>query len=192
MLKSLEIIRRDIKLAKQILSGNEDAFKEFYDKNHVNVYGVCIRILKQSDLAEDMCQQTFIQAWKKISIYKGEARLSTWLHRIAVNECLMYLRKSRVKWEKTSLEDESVEVVLANLHHSQTPKIGLSIDLENAIKELPKGYKEVLILKDVEGLEHGEVAKTLGCSDGNSKSQLHKARLRMRELLNKRNNPRIA
>lgn len=138
--------------------------------------------------AEDLTQEAFLQLFRKISTFRGESAFSTWLHRLAVNVVLMRLRK------KTGSES-SLEEVTEPDEESGGPrkdfgapdlKLSGSIDrvnLRRAVEQLPAGYKAIFVLHDVQGYEHNEIADILGCSIGNSKSQLHKARMRLRELL---------
>ncbi len=137
--------------------------------------------------AEDLTQEAFMQLFRKISTFRGESAFTTWLHRLTVNVVLMHLRKKVP--DQVSI-DESIE----GAEETGPPReledkdlrLAGSIDrvnLERAISNLPVGYRTIFILHDVEGFEHNEIAKMLGCSIGNSKSQLHKARMRLRELV---------
>jgi len=138
--------------------------------------------------AEDLTQEAFLQLFRKISTFRGESAFSTWLHRLAVNVVLMKLRKKSGK-------ETSLEQVTEPDEESGSPrrdfgeldlKLSGSLDrvnLQRAVDQLPPGYKAVFVLHDVQGYEHNEIADIMGCSIGNSKSQLHKARMRLRELL---------
>jgi len=138
--------------------------------------------------AEDLTQEAFLQLFRKIATFRGESAFSTWLHRLAVNVVLMQLRKKRCPEISLDATNEPGEEASRPLMELGGPDLRLSgvldhINLSKAIKQLPDGYKEVFILHDVEGYEHKEIAGILECSIGNSKSQLFKARLRLRELL---------
>jgi RNA polymerase sigma-70 factor (ECF subfamily) len=138
--------------------------------------------------AEDLTQEAFLQLFRKIGTFRGESAFSTWLHRLAVNVVLMKLRKKSGK-------ETSLEQVTEPDEESGTPRrdfgtvdLRLSgsldrVNLQRAVDQLPPGYKAAFILHDVQGYEHNEIAVMLGCSIGNSKSQLHKARMRLRDLL---------
>ena len=138
--------------------------------------------------AEDLTQEAFLQLFRKISTFRGESAFSTWLHRLAVNVVLMKLRKKSGK--ETSLEQvtEPDEESGGPRRDFGAADLKLSgsldrVNLERAVGQLPPGYRAVFVLHDVEGYEHNEIAEIMGCSIGNSKSQLHKARMRLRELL---------
>jgi RNA polymerase sigma-70 factor (ECF subfamily) len=138
--------------------------------------------------AEDLMQEAFLQLFRKIGTFRGESAFSTWLHRMTVNVVLMRLRKK-------SLPTDSLEETLDPDAEGNSPKrdvgapdLRLSgavdrVNLERSIEQLPPGYRAVFVLHDVQGYEHNEIADIMGCSVGNSKSQLHKARTRLRELL---------
>jgi RNA polymerase sigma-70 factor (ECF subfamily) len=138
--------------------------------------------------AEDLTQEAFLQLFRKISTFRGESAFSTWLHRLAVNVVLMRLRKKT--GSETSLEEvtEPDEEGGGPRRDFGGPDLGLSgsidrVNLQRAVEQLPAGYKAVFVLHDVQGYEHNEIADIMGCSIGNSKSQLHKARMRLRDLL---------
>lgn len=137
--------------------------------------------------AEDLSQEAFMQLYRKISTFRGESAFTTWLHRLTVNVVLMHLRKK--------VPDQlSIDEPIEGAEETAPPRdledrdlrLAGSVDrvnLERAIANLPAGYRTIFILHDIEGYEHNEIAKILGCSIGNSKSQLHKARMRLRELV---------
>ncbi len=142
--------------------------------------------------AEDLTQEAFLQMFRKIGTFRGEAAFSTWLHRLTVNLVLMRLRKKEL-WT-SSLDDAPTDAEDARPMEVGSPDSTLvgSVDrvtLEKAIEALPPGYRIVFQLHDVEGFEHREIAGMIGCSVGNSKSQLHKARLKLREMLQLRPEP---
>ena len=168
--------------------GDPVAFERLYQLHKGRVYSLCLRMVGNPAEAEDLTQEAFLQLFRKIHTFRGESAFSTWLHRLAVNVVLMQLRRKQlpqVSLEETIETDESGEGVKREPGADDLLLVG-SIDrvsLEDAIEQLPHGYRLVFLLHDVEGYEHNEIAKMLGCSIGNSKSQLHKARLRLRELL---------
>ncbi len=181
----------DFTLAQAATKGDMTAFEELYSRHHRRVYSLCLRMLQNTHEAEDLTQEVFIQLYRKIGSFRGDSAFTTWLHRMTVNQVLMHFRKRTVKFEKTTEEGETpVQIVLGTENSMKMPIID-KIALDNAIAQLPAGYKNVFMLHDVEGYEHEEVAKILGCSVGTSKSQLHKARLKMQKLLKKKTNPRL-
>ena len=181
----------DYELTQASSSGDMVAFEEVYNRHHRRVYAICLRMLKNSNEAEDLTQDVFIQLHRKIGSFRGDSAFTTWLHRLTVNQVLMHFRKRTVKFEKTTEEGETpVQIVRGSEKPGKMPVVD-KIALDNAIKELPKGYKNVFVLHDIEGFEHEEVARILGCSVGTSKSQLHKARLKLRKLLKRKAPPRL-
>ena len=173
-----------IERAKQ---GDGEAFKFLYDLHRRRVYSLCLRMTGNPASAEDLTQEAFLQLFRKIATFRGESAFSTWLHRMSVNVVLMQLRKKNlpvVPLEDT-MEGED-EGTIRKEPGAPDERLAGSIDrlqLQRAVDELPPGYRTIFVLHDVEGYEHNEIAGLVGCSIGNSKSQLHKARLKLRELL---------
>jgi RNA polymerase sigma-70 factor, ECF subfamily len=166
--------------------GDAEAFEVLYNLHKRRVYSLCLRMTANAAEAEDLTQEAFLQLFRKIATFRGESAFSTWLHRMAVNVVLMQLRKKGlpvVPLEETvDSEEETPKKELGGID----TKLAGSIDrmiLERAIEKLPPGYRTIFVLHDVEGYEHNEIAGMVGCSIGNSKSQLHKARLKLRDLL---------
>ena len=169
-------------------TGNAAAFEFLYQLHGRRVYALCLRMVGNPADAEDLMQEAFLQLFRKIGTFRGESAFSTWLHRMTVNVVLMRLRKK-------SLPTDSLEETLEPDAENSGPKrdvgapdLRLSgavdrVNLERSIEKLPPGYRTVFVLHDVQGYEHNEIAGIMGCSVGNSKSQLHKARTRLRELL---------
>lgn len=181
----------DYELTQASSKGDMIAFEEVYNRHHRRVYAICLRMLKSTNEAEDLTQDVFIQLHRKIGSFRGDSAFTTWLHRLTVNQVLMHFRKRTVKMEKTTEEGETPEQIV---HGSEKPSKMPVVDkiaLDYAIDQLPKGYKAVFQLHDIEGFEHEEVARILGCSVGTSKSQLHKARLKLRKLLKRKAPPRL-
>jgi RNA polymerase sigma-70 factor, ECF subfamily len=171
---------------EQAKQGNEAAFEVLYQLHKRRVYSLCLRMVSNPAQAEDLAQEAFLQLFRKIGTFRGESAFSTWLHRMTVNVVLMQLRKKGlpvVSLEETlEVDDEAPRKEFG----TQDVKLTGSIDrlqLQRAIDRLPPGYRTVFVLHDVEGFEHNEIAEIVGCSIGNSKSQLHKARLKLREFL---------
>lgn len=170
----------DLELAQASAAGEISAFDELYRRHQRKVYGLCLRMLGNVPDAEDVTQEVFIQLYRKSGTFRGTASLSTWLYRLTVNTVLMHLRTNRRKHREQPAEDEELEQVEG---WSPDGSVIDRIDLERAIRRLPPGYRAVFLLHDVEGYEHEEIADILGIAVGTTKSQLHKARLRLRKLL---------
>ena len=168
--------------------GDAEAFERIYRLHNRRVYALCLRMVGNTAEAEDLTQEAFLQLFRKIGTFRGESAFSTWLHRLAVNVVLMRLRKKTLA--QTSLEEvtEPDEDVGGPRKDIGGPDLRLSgsvdrVNLERAVEQLPPGYRSVFVLHDVQGYEHNEIATIMNCSIGNSKSQLHKARMRLRQLL---------
>ncbi|HKO99334.1 MAG TPA: RNA polymerase sigma factor [Pyrinomonadaceae bacterium] len=173
----------DHALAQAAGQGDMKAFEELYQRHNRRVYSLCLRMTHNVPEAEDLAQEVFIQLFRKIGSFRGDSAFSTWLHRLTVNQVLMHFRKRSVKLERTTEEGETpVQTVRGTENPNKMPVLD-RISLDRAIQKLPPGYREVFILHDVEGHEHGEIAKMLGVAEGTSKSQLHKARMKLRALL---------
>ena len=181
----------DFELTQAAAKSDMAAFEEIYQRHHRRVYSICLRMLQNTYEAEDLTQDVFIQLYRKVGSFRGDSAFTTWLHRMTVNQVLMHFRKRNVKYEKTTEEGDTPDQVVAGTADPDKMPIVDKIALESAIDQLPMGYKNVFVLHDVEGFEHEEVARILGCSVGTSKSQLHKARLKLRKLLKKKANPRL-
>jgi len=168
-------------------TGDAEAFQALYDRHKRRVYSLCLRMTANTAEAEDLTQEAFLQLYRKIATFRGESAFSTWLHRLSVNVVLMHLRKKALP--VVSLEESTQP------GEEDTPKkdfgaedvaLAGSIDrlqLQRAVESLPPGYRMIFLLHDVQGYEHNEIATIVGCSIGNSKSQLHKARMKLRDLL---------
>jgi len=177
----------EAELIERAKLGDAQAFQALYDKHKRRVYSLCLRMTANTAEAEDLTQEAFLQLYRKIATFRGESAFSTWLHRLSVNVVLMHLRKK-------SLPSVSLEETTQG-GDEDTPKkdfgaedlaLAGSIDrlqLQKAVDDLPPGYRTIFVLHDVEGYEHNEIATLVGCSIGNSKSQLHKARMKLRDLL---------
>jgi RNA polymerase sigma-70 factor (ECF subfamily) len=179
------LLNETLRLAQQ---GDAGAFEEIYRLHSRRVFSLCLRMLGDPIEAEDLAQEAFLQLFRKIHTFRGESAFSSWLHRLTANVVLMSFR--RKKAVVASLD----EVMRINEEDSAPrweiggPDLRLAgvfdrANLQTAVEQLPEGYKRMFLLHDVHGYEHNEIAEILGCSIGNSKSQLHKARKRLRELL---------
>jgi RNA polymerase sigma-70 factor (ECF subfamily) len=175
-------------LIRRAQQGDADAFADLFYAHKAKVYSLCLRMTSNSAEAEDLTQEAFLQVFRKLSTFRGDSALSTWLYRIAVNTVLMHFRKKslyQVSLDEPCSQNGDVRPVRREYGTRDVHLAGCidRITLLRAIRELPNGYRTVFLLHEVEGYEHQEIAKFLGCSAGNSKSQLHKAKLRIRQLL---------
>ncbi len=177
----------DFDLAQKAALGNISAFELLYERYHRRTYSLCLRMTSSPTEAEDLTQEVFIQLFRKIGSFRGESAFSTWLHRLTVNQVLMHFRRRSVKNEKTSDDGEIPEQIVPGTENQARMPVLDRIALTRAVAQLPPGYRSVFMLHDVEGYEHEEVARLLKISVGTSKSQLHKARLKLRGLLIKQN-----
>lgn len=172
----------DVELAARVVDGDRSAFEALYARHASRVYNIAWRMLGNDADAEDALQDVFLQAYRRMGSYKGEAALGTWLYRLGVNHCLDRLR-SRAGHEQRKTESlETVGDPRPPRAHASEAAVS-RLDLERAIARLPEGARAAFVLHDVEGFEHREVGAILGVSEGTSKSQVHKARLRLREWL---------
>jgi RNA polymerase sigma-70 factor, ECF subfamily len=165
------------------LRGELPRFEEIFNLHHRKVYAICLRMTGEATEAEDLSQEVFVQVFRKLDTFRGDSAFATWLHRLTINHVLMHFRKRRrTKGQLT----EDGELPERTIHDRNVLRGSAIIDrlvLHEAIVKLAPGYRAVLVLHDIEGLEHLEIANILGCSVGTSKSQLHKARMKMRSLL---------
>jgi RNA polymerase sigma-70 factor, ECF subfamily len=175
----------DVELARAAAAGDSAAFEKLYEQHHRRVYSLCLRMLGNATQAEDLTQEVFLQVFKKIGSFRGDSAFTTWLHRLTVNQVLMHFRRRGVKLEQTSEEGDFTNVIETPLQSTRRISMIDKLALDRAIAELPNGYRTVFVLHDVEGYEHEEISNLLAISIGTSKSQLHKARMRLRQLLNK-------
>jgi RNA polymerase sigma-70 factor (ECF subfamily) len=166
--------------------GDASAFEALYHLHKRRVYSLCLRMTANTATAEDLTQEAFLQLFRKIATFRGESAFSTWLHRMAVNVVLMQLRKKGLNVVPLEETMEGEEESAKKEPGAEDVHLAGSVDrlqLQQAIGELPPGYRMIFLLHDVQGYEHNEIADMVGCSIGNSKSQLHKARMKLRELL---------
>jgi len=165
--------------------GDPDCFEFLYNQHKRHVYALCFRITRNTAEAEDLTQEVFMQLFRKVATFRGDAAFSTWLHRVAVNVALMHLRRKSLPIAPEPLESQNADGAKKEFG-ANDENLAVTIDrivLERSVDRLPPGYRVVFLLHDVEGYEHKEIAKMMRCSVGNSKSQLHKARLKLRSHL---------
>jgi RNA polymerase sigma-70 factor, ECF subfamily len=173
----------DLELAARCRAGDADAFEELYRQHARRLFSLVMRMVGSAEDAEDLVQEVFLQAHRKLAGFRGESTLGTWLYRLTMNHCLDHLRGRQAKMSRAtgSLDDEDAIEPMAPA--PMVPQAISRLDLERAIDALPPGSRAAFLLHDVEGFEHREIADILGISEGTSKSQVHKARLKLRTLL---------
>jgi RNA polymerase sigma-70 factor, ECF subfamily len=175
-------------IIRQAREGKAEAFEQLYRRYSKRVYHLCLRMVKNEADAEDMTQEAFMRVFRKIHTFQGKSAFSTWLHRVSVNTVLMSLRKKKrveIPLENDDRYEEEPGVP-RQIPGGPDPSLAGLFDRENlkrVFRLMPDGYKRMVVLHDVFGYEHNEIASLMNCSVGNSKSQLHKARVRMRNLL---------
>jgi RNA polymerase sigma-70 factor, ECF subfamily len=168
-------------------TGDATAFEHLYRAHSRRVYALCLRMTRNFSLAEDLTQEAFLQVFRKVQSFRGESAFSSWLYRLVFNLVLMKQRIKRLN--ETPLEEtrgtEDDAPPLKELGRSDPQLSGIvdRVILKNALRQLPRGYKKIFLLHDLLGYEHHEIAEALGCAIGTSKSQLHKARIRLRRIL---------
>ena len=173
----------DLELVREAARGDMEAFERLYQLHHRRVYSLCLRMTQNVAEAEDLTQEVFVNLFRKLGSFRGDSAFTTWLHRLTVNQVLMHFRKRKSRKEETTEDGElPVQSVGPTDARGAVPTVE-RFALEAAVAQLPLGYRLAFILHDVEGYEHEEIARMLGCAVGTSKSQLHKARLKLRQLL---------
>lgn len=173
----------DYELARAAADGSIAAIGELYERHSRRVYSLCLRMTRNAADAEDLTQEVFIHLFRKIGSFRGESLFTTWLHRLTVNQVLMYFRHVAVLREQIFDDLEAEPSTSQKSRRSASTQAVDRIAFDRALAKLPSGCRAVLVLFDIEGYKHEEIASLLGCSVGNSKSQLHKARVRLWRLL---------
>lgn len=176
----------DFDLVRRAQQGDPDAFASLFHAHKARIYSICLRMTNNTAEAEDLTQDAFMQVFRKLATFRGDSALSTWLYRIAVNTVLMHFRKKALRQVSLDEPYNQDARLVKREYGSKDDRLSGCVDriaLTRAIRELPDGYRTIFLLHEVEGYEHQEIAELLDCSVGNSKSQLHKAKLRIRELL---------
>jgi RNA polymerase sigma-70 factor (ECF subfamily) len=163
--------------------GDREAFAELYQEHYSRVYSICQRMTQNVSEAEDLTQEVFIHLFRTIGSFRGESAFTTWLHRLTVNHVLMHFRKRRVRSERTTGNGDLPVEVVAGTSDPKRMRVVDRILLSEVIAQLPEGYREAIIMHDVEGLEHREIAQIRGRSIGTSKSQLYRGRTMLRALI---------
>lgn len=175
--------RRDYELARAAANGVMGAVGDLYQLHSRLVYSLCLRMTRNTAEAEDLTQDVFIQLLRKIGSFRGESQFTSWLYRLTTNQVLMHFRRARVRRLHPTDKIELVQAMGGKVKHPTGTEVVDRIALDAALNQLPSGCRAIFLLFSVEGYRHEEIAKLLGCSVGNSKSQLHKARRKLRSLL---------
>ncbi len=165
-------------LIQQARQGDEDAFRRLYEQTSGRVYALCLRMMKDEARARDLTQDTYVKAWEHLETYRGDSAFTTWLHTIATNACLVALRSHRRRRED-SMEQEEFDAMTARAESDPVDRVAL----ERAIAQLPDGARTVLLLHDIHGYRHDEIAEMTSTRPGTSKAHLHRARKLLRETL---------
>src|SRR5215467_3381875 len=168
---------------RQLSDADRRAFHELYQKYHQRVYSICLRMTQSVSDSEDLTQEVFIQLFRTIGSFRGESAFTTWLHRLTVNHVLMHFRKRKLRPELTIEDGELAAHFTASNQDPNRLRVVDRILLSEVIAKLPEGYRQAIVLHDIEGLGHKEIAARRGRAIGTSKSQLHKGRALLRELI---------
>lgn len=176
----------DLELVARCRAGDLGAFEELYRAHAGRLFSVACRILGSASDAEDILQEVFLSAHRKLDGFRGDSALSTWLYRLATNQCLDHLRSRAARTSELTDTLEEEPGLYEPGRRGLAEQAVTKMDLERALTQLPAGCRAAFVLHDVQGLEHREVADALGIAEGTSKSQVHKARLRLRALLGPR------
>ncbi|HKB13235.1 MAG TPA: RNA polymerase sigma factor [Vicinamibacterales bacterium] len=167
-------------LVARCRAGDVEAFETLYRDHAARLYTLACRMAGSPEDGEDLLQEIFLQAYRKLGSFKGDSSIGTWLYRLALNHCLDYVRSRRARMNKLT-ETLDAETSFEPVARRETPIA--KMDLERAVERLPEGCREAFVLHDVEGFDHKEVGELLGIAEGTSKSQVFKARTKLRGLL---------
>jgi RNA polymerase sigma-70 factor, ECF subfamily len=166
-------------LVARAQAGDQTAFRDLYRQHAGRVYALCLRLTGDRSAAEERTQDVFVRLWDKLASFRGESAFTSWLHRLTVN---VVLNEQRTTGRREARVKPAADPAVLERPRGE-PMIGLSIDLERAIAELPAGAREVFVLFDIEGYGHAEIAELTGIAEGTSKAQLFRARKLLREML---------
>ena len=173
----------ELDLVERCRRGELGAFETLYRQHSGRLFSLAVRMLGNPADAEDLLQEIFLSAHRKLESFRGESALGTWLYRLAMNQILDHVRSRAARTGQMTDGLDDATVLADATGHRLADRAIARIDLERALAELPEGCRAAFVLHDVEGLEHKEVSEVLGIAEGTSKSQVHKARLRLRGLL---------
>ena len=168
---------RDTSVNARAKAGDVDAFEAMYNEHAARVYALCLRLTANPVEARDLTQDTFVRAWEALPNFRGDANITTWLHRIAVNAMLMQRRSTQRRLSRVALVEDERDDADGVPQGSVAPAdVGAAIDLERAIAALPPGVRRAFVMHDVEGYSHDEIARMTGLAAGTLRAQLHRAR----------------
>lgn len=175
----------EAQLIARAQQGDEEAFAALFELHKRRVYSLCLHMTRSAADAEDLTQDAMLLFFRKLPTFRGESALATWLHRMVVNVVLMHLRKKRLQQVSLDEADEGQDLPKRQygVPDQRLTGCALRVSLEKAVASLPSGYRSIYVLHEIHGYEHAEIAQMVKCSPGNSKSQLHKARMKLRHLL---------
>lgn len=183
-MSSLAATKSDYELTQAIANGGIASIGDLYERHRPQVYALCLQMTKNISEAEDLTQEVFVHLLRTIGSFRGDSQFSTWLYRVTINHVLMHFRRSSRRRERfPCLSEEQITTSKANVSFGLQVLDRIAID--DALAKLPSGSRSVFLKFDMEGYKHEEIAGILGCSVGNSKSQLHKARRKLRKLLSR-------
>jgi RNA polymerase sigma-70 factor (ECF subfamily) len=169
----------DLTIVRRAVSGDSEAFLNLYQQNLPRIYAVCLRIVASREQAEEVTQQALIRTWEMLGSYRGESPLSAWIHRIAVNAALDYLRARNRLSKRVEFTDNLEEFEKPDLSSPRENQM----DMEQALATMPPQARAVVVLHDIEGYSHNEISGMLGIAAGTSKAHLHAARRLLKEEL---------
>ncbi|MFQ5704323.1 MAG: RNA polymerase sigma factor [Gemmatimonadales bacterium] len=167
-------------IVRQVQAGDAAAFERIYEIHVRRIYALCLRMLADATLADELTQDIFVRAWEAVGSFKFQSAFGTWLHRLSVNVVLGYLRSEKNRLNRIIPVGDELDTYLGEVRHAMPET---KIDVERAIAGLPQGAKEVLILHDIQGYRYREIAEMIGTAEGTIKSQLNRARRLVREAL---------
>jgi len=184
-------------LLAQAQAGDTDAFSQLYWELRTRVFSICMRMVHDFELAEDLTQETFLQLHRKITSFRGDSLFTTWLHRMTINIVLMRLRKRVlpvVSLDHMMISVTSEEKIERDFGTCDQAQVGVvdRLAIDRALANLPPGCRNIYVLHDVQGFQHKEIASMQRCSLGNSKSQLHRARLALRSALSAQSDRKLS
>ena len=173
----------DYALARAAANGKMTALGDLYERHNRRVYAVCLGMTRNAAQAEDLTQEVFVHLVRKIGSFRGDSQFSTWLHRLTVNLVLMHFRSKEGRREQRHGDLEDRVFTLQRNRQLAGAQVIERMALRSALAQLPSGCRAVFVLFEIGGYKHDEIAAMLGCSSGTSKSQLHRARTKLRSLL---------
>ena len=162
---------------------DQQTFHELYQKYHERVYSICFRMTRNTSESEDLTQDVFIRLFQTVGSFRGESAFTTWLYRLTVNLVLMHFRKRKRRLDRINEKGELPSYIVPGSQDPKRMRIVDHILLSEVMPKLPEGYRQAIILHDIQGLQHKEIAEAKGRSVGTSKSQLHKGRAMLRGLI---------